>query len=390
MTIFILGTLLAFVVASAVTPLARSLALRYDRLDHPDERKQHARAVPRLGGVGIAAGVAAGIVTLAGTPDVTWAEAGPLLACAGIVAALGFWDDLHGIGFKRRFAVQTLVAYAMVLAGWHLDISNLPLLRSLGPFEQAALTLPVTVLWTVGLINAMNLLDGLDGLAGGVALIGFVSLGVTGAMTGDEVLLMLCAVGAAAAAGFLVFNVHPASIFMGDTGSTLLGFLMAMAGLRSVTAAPSLGVLAVPLVAFGLPLLDTATAMIRRMVHGQSPFMPDADHIHHRVLARSHSVRRAVWALWGAAAAFGALSVALSAANGSDAVQALCMLAAVVLAYVVVRQLRYVRLRVLWRKAQQRRLRRTRRVSPPAFSEYSADHEVSGDGASVREPTHAA
>ncbi|HEX8386272.1 MAG TPA: hypothetical protein VF576_08815, partial [Rubricoccaceae bacterium] len=132
------------------------------------------------------------------------------------------------------------------------------------------------------------------------------------------------------------------------------------AGLRGVEGAPTLGLLAVPVVALGLPLLDTGTTMVRRVVHGHSPFLPDADHIHHRVLARSRSVPRAVVAMWGAGAVFGALAVVLRHANGSDAVQALCGLAVVAFAYLVVRRLRYVRVRVLWRNAQRRRIHRRR------------------------------
>ena len=357
MTHVLFDALLAFASALAVTWLARGAGLRSGRLDQPDERKRHARAVPRLGGIGIAAGVFAGLALSVALGGVALADVWPLATGAAAIVALGIWDDLHGIGFKRRFAVQTLVAYGMVLAGWHLDVANLPVLGGLAPFEQAVLALPITVLWTVGVINAVNLLDGLDGLVGGVATVAFGAFALAFLDAGDPLLWTLCAVGAAAALGFLVFNVHPASIFMGDTGSTLLGFLLAMVGLRGIAGAPTLGLLAVPLLVLGVPLLDTLTTMTRRVAAGTSPFMPDADHIHHRVLARSHgSVRRAVRAVWGAAAVFGGLGVALSRAGGSDLVQAACILAAVAFSYLVVRHLRYVRIRVLWRNAQRRRL----------------------------------
>ncbi len=288
----------------------------------------------------------------------------PLLIGAGVLVTLGVWDDLRGLSFKRRFFVQVAVAYGMVLAGWHIDLANLPGLGGLTPFTQAVLTLPVTMLWVVGLINAMNLLDGLDGLVAGVATIAFGALAV--ASPGDPLLLALCAVGAAATLGFFVFNAHPASIFMGDTGSTLLGFLLAAAGLRSAIGAPTPGTLAVPLVILALPVLDTATAFVRRIVDGASPFLPDADHIHHRVLERSHgSVRRAVRAIWAASAVFGAIGVVLSRANGSDLVQAVCVLVAFAFAYLVVRRLRYVRIRVVWRKMQRRRINARRAYEAP-------------------------
>lgn len=373
----VLGALVAFAAAVSVTRLTRALAVRHGHVDVPDARKRHARAVPHLGGVGIAAGVAAGLVAVAASGGVGLAGVLPLLVGAAVITGLGLWDDVRGVGFKRRFAVQTAVAYGMVLAGWHVDVSNLPVLGALGPFEQAAVALPITLLWTVGLCNAMNLIDGLDGLAGGVAVVAFGALGV--AYAGDAGLVALCAVAIAATAGFLVFNVHPASIFMGDTGSTLLGFLLAMAGLRGVDGAPTLGLLAVPVVALGLPVLDTLTTMARRVSRRQSPFLPDADHIHHRVLERSHSVHGAVRALWGAGAVFGAIAVVLSRADGSNAVQALCVLASVAFGYLVVRRLRYVRARVLWRRLQRRQIHRRRALATVAVAPALVA-QTGGDG----------
>ena len=387
----LLGSLLAFAVAVAVTRAVRGLAVRRGHVDHPDERKQHAYAVPLLGGVGIATGVVVGLAAVVVARGVTAADVLPLLVGAAVLVGLGLWDDLRGLGFKRRFAIQTAVAYGLVLAGWHFDLSNLWFFGTLTPFTQAVLALPVTMLWVVGLINAMNLLDGLDGLVAGVAMIAFA--GLAASSPADPVLLALCAVGAAATLGFLVFNAHPASIFMGDTGSTLLGFLLAAAGLRCAVGAPTPGTLAVPLVVLALPVLDTTTAFVRRIVDGASPFLPDADHIHHRVLERSHgSVRRAVRAVWAASAVFGAIGVVLSRADGSDAVQAGCVLVAIAFAYLVVRRLRYVRIRVVWRKMQRRRIHARRAYESPAATPVPAPgnslpgNGSPGDGASRQHP----
>ncbi len=380
------GALLAFAAAVAATHLVRGVALSRGHLDLPDDRKRHARAVPRIGGLGIAAGLLVGLSLSVWTAGVAATDVLPLLVGAGALVALGVWDDLAGIGFKRRFAVQTAVAYGLVLAGWHLDLSNLPGVGGLAPDTRAALALPLTMLWTVGLINAANLLDGLDGLLAGVATVAFAALAA--ACPADPLLLTLCAVGAASTLGFLVFNRHPASIFMGDTGSTLLGLVLAMAGLRCATGAPTAGALAVPVVVLGLPLLDTATTVARRVARGASPFMPDADHLHHRVLARNHGrVRPAVRAVWAAAAVFGLIGVVLSRAGGSDAVQAACVLAAAAFACLVVRHLRYVRLRVLWRMLQRRQIHRRRAALAVDTSGVGArTAPPSGDGA-LRPPT---
>ncbi len=396
----LVGSLFTFAVAVAATRAVRGVALRRGHVDYPDERKRHERAVPRLGGVGIAAGVFVGLTIAVAGGAALATDVLPLLVGAGVLVALGLWDDLRGLSFKRRFAVQVAVAYGTVLAGWHLDLSNIPVLDQLTPVTQTLLALPVTMLWIVGLINAMNLLDGLDGLVAGVATIAFAALAV--ASPGDPLLLALCTAGAAATLGFLVFNAHPASIFMGDTGSTLLGFLLAAAGLRSALGAPTPGTLAVPLVVLALPVLDTATAFVRRIVDGASPFLPDADHIHHRVLERSHgSVRRAVRAIWAASAVFGLIGIAMSRANGSDLVQIVCVVVAFVFAYLVVRRLRYVRIRVVWRKMQRRRIHARRAYEAPAATpvpapggaagvasaDGTAGGGTSGDGASRHPPT---
>ena len=338
----LLASVLAFLVAVLATGAVRGFAQRRGHVDYPDERKRHARAVPRLGGLGIAAGIAVGLSIAAGTGLVAPADVLPLLGGGGALVALGVCDDLVGIGITRRFVVQAAVAYGLVLAGWGLDVGTLRAFDGLAPSTQAALALPVTMLWVVGVVNAMNLLDGLDGLVLGVSAIAFGAFAA--ACPGDPVLLALCAVGATSTLGVFVFNAHPASIFVGDAGSTLLGFLLAAAGLRCATAAPTLGTLAVPVVVLGLPLLDTVTSIARRLARGRSPFLPDADHIHHRVLARARGrVRWAVRVLWAAAAVFGALGVTLSCSRGSDAMQAACLVAALVIAGGIAWHLRSVR-----------------------------------------------
>lgn len=391
----------AFAIAAAVsavmTRIARDVAHRYDHLDRPDDRKQHSRAVPRVGGVGIATGTAAGLVALivgAHMENVPLPLAGlvPVVVGASVVFALGLWDDLVKVGFRVRLAVQVVVAWAMTLAGWHIDLSNVPFVELLGAFEQAAISVPLTVLWTVGLINALNLLDGLDALAGGTALIGFTALAVAFAPVADPVLLAMCVLGAAGTAGFLVHNRHPATVFMGDGGSTLLGFLLAMAAVRGVSAMPTAGLVVLPVVALGLPILDTLTTMARRVAVGYSPFLPDADHLHHRAYARSGNVRVAVRKLHLTAAVFGALAVGLRVAMGTEVVQVLILLVTAVFAYAVVRRLGYVRTRDVMRAVvkslgylRARRLaRRARSAAPPP--DGATARPTAGDGHSGRVP----
>lgn len=399
MTLLLVVSSLAALVASAVvTRVVRDLALRYDRVDRPDERKKHVRAVPRVGGVGIATGAAVGLAVLvlgAAWTDVRLplAPLMPVVAGAAGVFALGLWDDIAAVGFKVRFVVQAGIAWAMTLAGWHVDLSNVPLIEHLGVFEQAAISVPLTVLWTVGLINAMNLLDGLDALAGGTALIGLVALALAFSPAGDPVLWALCALGAGGVLGFLIFNRHPASIFMGDGGSTLLGFLLAMAGIRGVSEMPSGGLVILPVVALGLPVLDTLTTMIRRMVEGHSPFMPDADHLHHRVLERYRNVRTAVFKMHLAAVTFGTLAVVLRFAAGHPGQQAIVLLVTAAFAYALVRRLGYVRTRDLVsliqrrvERGMRRRLVRRLRTQMARDAELRGERALSGDGSALSLP----
>lgn len=397
--VFVSAFLVALLASALATRLARDLAHRYDHLDRPDGRKHHVRPVPRVGGIGIATGAVVGlIVLLAGLAFIGAASPLrgllPLIVGASVVFALGLWDDLVQVGFKVRFLVQVIVAWAMTLAGWHIDLANLPIIEWLGPYEQAAISVPLTVLWTVGLINAMNLLDGLDALAGGTALIGFAALALSFFSSGDPVLMTVCVVGAAGVSGFLVFNRTPASVFMGDGGSTLLGFLLAMAGVRGVSDMPSGGLVLLPVVALGLPILDTLTTMARRVADGTSPFLPDADHLHHRAYTRSGSVRVAVAKLHLTAVVFGGLAVALRFAAGDAMLQALVLAVTAVFAFAVIRRLGYIRTRDLARGivrsfgyVRARRLARlaARNQSARSVARVSAG-AAGGDGARQSSP----
>ncbi len=391
----LLACTVAVVASLLTTRSARDLAVRLGHLDHPDERKVHAHAVPRVGGLGIALGIGAGVVMLtvgsaALGVHIPALDVLPVIVGATVVFALGLTDDLVGLGFKWRFLIQAGVAWAMALAGWRIDLSNVPLIEALGATEQAAIAVPLTVVWTVGIINAMNLLDGLDSLAGGTALIGFGALALAFLPGGDTVLLTLCALGAAGTAGFLAYNRPPASVFMGDGGSTLLGFLLAMAGVRGVGSMPSGGLLILPVVALGLPVLDTLTQMVRRLSEGNSPFLPDRDHLHHRAYDRSPTVQVAVRKLHGTAAVFGALAVALRLAAGEPELQLAILGVTFTFAYAVVRRLGYVRVQDVaravrlrfWRRARARRSAAYRAArendlpSQPGSGDGSATHPV--------------
>ena len=314
-SVLIAGFLVAFGTTALTTPIVRRLAIDYDWVDRPDgQRKLHTDVVPAIGGIAIALGFGIGLAYLYAVRgllpfDVVFPTPA-LWAGALAIVASGFYDDTRGLGFKGKLAVQALVAYALLHAGYRVDVSGWPLVGE-DPYAQALISIPVTLLWIVGVINAVNLLDGLDGLAAGVSLIAFAALGLIFGLHGEIGLVMIALIITGALAGFLLFNFNPASIFMGDSGSLFLGYLLATYSLAGTGHANPMMALVVPAMVLGLPLVDTTLSMARRFVERRAIFSPDRDHIHHR-LTRTLSDRGAVLVLYVVALTFGSAAVALS------------------------------------------------------------------------------
>ena len=317
MELVILGTAFALSVATtiALTPLLASLAIHHGWVDAPDSiRKLHAQPVPPVGGIGIFAGFTVGLLyVLAFREDLPF-DVPPmpavLILALAIMVATGFYDDIKGLGFKGKFLIQLAVAYLLVHAGYKIDVSALPFLVD-DPYAQALVSIPLTMLWIVGTINAVNLIDGLDGLAGGVVLIAFACLGVIFGINGEVGLIVYALVVAGALFGFLAHNFNPASVFMGDAGSLFLGCLLAVFSLSGTAHTDPILALLIPGVALGLPLIDTALSIVRRVARGTSVFAPDRDHIHHR-LSKIWPQWQAVLVLYAAAALFGLAAIVMS------------------------------------------------------------------------------
>jgi UDP-GlcNAc:undecaprenyl-phosphate/decaprenyl-phosphate GlcNAc-1-phosphate transferase len=313
------ATLLAFSAAVAVstmlTRVVRALAVRFDLLDHAiSARKIHGQAVPRLGGVAIVAGSLASIFTTRwfGQPVAASQTLNGFIACSLGIALLGVVDDLRGANAWQKFAVELAAAGTAFAYGIRIESLVNPFGPPvvLGPFS-----LPFTLLWIVGVTNAFNLIDGLDGLAAGVALIALSVNFLLAFSRGEVATTIVCAALAGATLGFLRYNFHPASIFMGDTGSLFLGFALATLAVESHQKSTTAVAILVPITAMGLPLLDTGLAMIRRVAGGKHVFQADREHIHHRLLAMGLTHRRAVWALYAISASFGLVALALNYAD---------------------------------------------------------------------------
>jgi len=350
---------LAAITSAVLTPLVRDSAVRRGALDHAwSSRKVHARPVPRLGGVAIVAAFWLPLVALYFVNSVVggmfWArpEAVAGLFAGGLaIAALGVYDDLKGADARKKFAVQFAVGALMYALGFRIDSVTNPFGD---PVALGLLGLPVTMLWFAGMVNAMNLIDGLDGLAGGVAFIGLGSTFALAALGGDPLMMLFSAALAGAVLGFLFYNFNPASIFMGDTGSMFLGFVLAAAAIQTHQKSSTAVVLIAPVVALGLPIGDTLLAMLRRALRGRPMFQADREHIHHLLLAKGWSTRQACLALYAVAALLGAAGVTL--ARMASSWGAILLLASLVAAGAVfLRWLGYARLERLPEVAELRR-----------------------------------
>lgn len=287
------------VVGVGATRLSIFLSHRLEILDAPDPRKSHREPVAYLGGLGILLAFAVGLLGLVLLqPDFAVLRAPfftVVLLGALAIFLIGFWDDVRPIAAIPKLLLQIAVASGMWLAGVRVEMLSLG-----GAPAQLGLTFSyiITVGWYVTLMNSINLVDGLDGLAGGISLISAISLVGVSLVIGvtPEVVIgaFLSLLTAGAVLGFLVYNWNPAKTFMGDSGSLLLGYLLATASLVGSTKTPTLMALSVPLVALGLPLFETFFSFLRRAVSGQHPFKPDRRHLHHRLLDMGLDQRRVV------------------------------------------------------------------------------------------------
>jgi UDP-GlcNAc:undecaprenyl-phosphate GlcNAc-1-phosphate transferase len=327
--------LLCLAVAAAVTylgtPLARRFALRWGAMAEVRDRDVHSRPIPRLGGLAMFAGLLAAFLVASQLPrmssvfDSSREPIGLLSACV-ILVALGMVDDKWGLDAPTKFAGQALAAAVMSLQG--VSILWLPIngTLQLDPLTSTLLTILVVVV----AVNAINFVDGLDGLAAGIVGIGALAffaycylLSVENGFTRATLATLICACLAGMCAGFLPHNLYPAKVFMGDTGSMLIGLLLAASvitlsgqldpsALGTAVLLPALLPILLPVAVLAVPLIDLVLAVVRRTRAHRSPFAPDKQHMHHRLLEMGHSQRRAVLLMygWSAVIAFTGVSLA--------------------------------------------------------------------------------
>jgi UDP-GlcNAc:undecaprenyl-phosphate GlcNAc-1-phosphate transferase len=358
--------ILSIVCGTILTPLVRRLAYRLGLLDHAlSTRKIHGRPVPRLGGIAIVIAFYTPLVGLllfrSGVGQMFLAERNQVIGIfAGglLIAMLGIYDDLRGAGAGRKFLVQFSVAGLMYALGFRIDILA-------NPFGEALhlgwASLPFTLFWIVGVINAMNLIDGLDGLAGGVALVAVLTTFFISLERAHPLMMLLSSALAGAILGFLFYNFNPATIFMGDTGSMFLGFVLATSAIQTNQKSSTAVAVLIPGIALGLPIMDTLLAMSRRALRGRPMFQADKEHIHHRLLARGLSHRQAVLVLYGFCLLLGSVALVLTYANSVQT--ALLLIALGLVAFVALRALGYMRLDRMSETASDRRKNKALRAT---------------------------
>ena len=294
--------LLTFCVAIVTTPLTIILAKRWDIVDMPNNRKVHKTPIPTIGGVPIYISFIVGLLIA----DPFEPEIKPIVIGGGVLLLLGLIDDVVDLKAWIKLLVQIFVAGIVVYYGIMIDF--------ISPFgyliEFGFWSIPVTIIWVVGITNAFNLIDGLDGLSSGVAVIALTTIGFISILQGNIFIMLICVILIGSLLGFLVYNFHPAKIFMGDNGALLIGYIISVVsllGFKNITLIS----LFFPLVILGVPFIDMFFAVIRRYKKGVSIVGADKEHLHHKLIKLGFSHRQTVILIYTIAIMFSAASIVL-------------------------------------------------------------------------------
>ena len=368
MSSMFLSVAFAFAAAAALalllTPWVIRLAHLVGAVDQPNERKTHQKPMPRMGGVAVLASFALslGVLWLL-NPDLVsriwiWDRQSSWIGIALLLMlALGIWDDIRTLGPGQKFVAQLAIASLVFFAGFRIQIISFP--NTAGHLQLNVFEYVATMLWIIGVTNAVNLIDGLDGLASGVGMISCLTIAPIAYLNSDYGTAILAVLMAGGLLGFLRYNFNPAQIFLGDSGSLVLGFVLAVLSIKSSTKATTAFAIVVPILALGLPIMETLLSMLRRFLSSIYPnavssslpaklktmFLPDKGHIHHRLIASGLSHRRAVLTLYIVSCLLGAGAFALSVAH--DVSSSFILSVVGIAVFFGIRQLKYTEMAVL-------------------------------------------
>lgn len=314
---FIVPFIVATLISLGATPIVRQLAFKIGAVDVPkDDRRVHKKAMPLMGGLAIFAAVIISVLIFLPLDKTTFSIllGGTLIVISGIV------DDLKDMSPKVKLLFQILAGVVLIIGGVKVDFITNPFNGESTLLYLRWLSVPITLFWIVGITNTVNLIDGLDGLAAGVAMISSISLMLVASKFGYTEITILSAIVAGACLGFLPFNFNPAKIFMGDTGALFLGFMLAAISIEGVMKSVATIAVIVPILILGVPIFDTTFAIFRRLLNGQSIMAADKGHLHHRLLNKGFTQRKTVLILYAISSTFGLFAVLISKANSRQAV----------------------------------------------------------------------
>lgn len=322
--LLLLSLLVSAAISFGITPLVKKMAYKVGAIDIPkDSRRMHNKPIPRLGGLAIAIAFLLTVMLLA---DVDYQTQGILLGAVTIVV-LGVLDDCLTLRAWFKFLVQIFAAYIVVHHGCTIRYLSNPVFTSDTHYlDLGAWSVPVTIVWIVAITNAVNFIDGLDGLAVGVSAISAGTLLVIALLVAEGNVAIIMAALLGACLGFLPYNFNPAKIFMGDTGSTFLGFILASLSIQGMFKLYAIISFAVPFLILGVPIFDICFAIIRRLARHQNPMKADRGHIHHRLIDMGFSQKQAVAITYMLTAILGLSAVVLTS---SGEVRALILIGAI-------------------------------------------------------------
>lgn len=341
MTTYLTSFIVSFVFVCLVTPLLIKIGLKFGFVDQVNQRKIHRGAIPRIGGIGISLGTLLPIFLLcfvvhSGVVIKTTNNMFLYFGGGLAISLLGLVDDIKGINAKVKMLFQILIAFFATQHGALIESLPMPW----GRLELGVFGYVLTIFWIIGIINAFNLIDGMDGLSSGITLFSSLTLAML-AIANEYLPTALVALAlAGAVTGFLIYNFNPARIFMGDSGSMFIGYILAVLSLRSQSKAHAVVSIMVPIIAMGVPILDTTLAFMRRILRHQSIFAADKQHIHHFLLSLGFNQRKTVLILYSISVLFTILSMVMIFNKNVDTF--LIVLIFAIIVFVIITKLGYV------------------------------------------------
>ncbi len=333
----ILSLAAALVLSFCLTPLVKWLAVKIGAVDVPkDKRRMHDHPIPRLGGLAIFIGFVVAVLLFG---DVNRQLRGILLGGC-VIVAVGVVDDSHPLGAGIKFILQIVAALIAVWHGVVIEMIANPLPFIGGEYwDFGIMAVPITVIWIVAVTNSVNLIDGLDGLADGVSTIAALTMLIIALLMEDMGMAAICAALAGGCIGFIPYNRNPAKIFMGDTGSTFLGFVLATVSVTGLFKLYAVISFVVPFIILGFPIYDTVSAFTRRILKGQNPMKADRSHTHHKLIDLGMNQKQAVATLYMVAGVLGLCAVMIVTSGYVKVILSVAALAGT--AYTVARIIRY-------------------------------------------------